>query len=87
MISSIGDIPLSELKPIVQVYAILNSTSQYEEVGTGTLEVVSDSYIIEPQHYIEVSTEDGRDLILRSRVRVENNYKRQKNSIICWEDK
>ena len=37
MITSARDIPLSEAKPIVQVYAILNSTNQYEEVGTGTL--------------------------------------------------
>ena len=30
MITSIRDIPLSELKPVVQVYAILHESSQYE---------------------------------------------------------
>jgi hypothetical protein len=59
---------------------------KYEEVGTGTLEIVTDADLPEPQHYIEVSSLDTKELILRSRLQLRNNFQRQQKAIICWED-
>lgn len=86
MLNELRDLPLVDLKPVVQVFAIMNEQHQYEDVGTGTLEIVTDSDILEPQHYIEVTSQDTKELILRSRLQSRNNFQRQKNAIICWED-
>ena len=52
MQNSVMDLPLTNIKPIVQVYAIMNEHREYEDVGTGTLEIVTDADTEETQHYI-----------------------------------
>ena len=81
------DLPLEVFKPHVQIYAIveLNSTD-YELQGHGFLSVVTDEIDQETVHYLEVESSKGPELMLRSRLKIGNNFEKQRGSVIVWND-
>lgn len=79
-----SDLPELQTKPHVQIYAIMNEHREYDLVDQGELEVITDEGEETMMHYLEVQA--GGNTLMRSRLRLENNYEKQKGSVICWTD-
>lgn len=70
----------------MQVYAITNEmTGEYELMGHGYLQITTDEFDNESIHYIEV-LKKTEGILLRSRMRLLNNFERQKGTVITWRD-
>jgi len=55
-------------------------------LGQGSLEIITDTDMAQSQHYIEVTSMDGKEIFFRSRLQPTNVYERQKNTVILWND-
>jgi hypothetical protein len=42
--------------------------------------------MVQSQHYIEVSSDENKEIFLRSRLLPTNIYERQKSTVILWND-
>ena len=81
------DLPLEVFKPQVQIYAIIEAGSgDYELLGHGFLSILTDEVDLETVHYLEVESTKDSELMLRSRLRLSNNFEKQRGSVIVWND-
>jgi hypothetical protein len=56
-------------------------------MGSGYIEIATDAFQFQYEHYIEVTNSDNnKDMFLRSRLQANNIYERQKNTVITWSD-
>lgn len=68
------------------MYAVTNdATGEYELMGHGFLLIFTDEFEEESVHYIEV-LKKTEGILLRSRMRIQNNFERQKGTVITWRD-
>lgn len=69
------DLPLEVFKPHVQIYAIVEvGSGDYELLGHGFLAVVTDEIETETVHYLEVESVKDSEVVLRSRLKIGNNF-------------
>jgi hypothetical protein len=81
------DVPLTVFKPHVQTYAIIySSTGEYHLLGHGFLSLITDEVEEETVHYLEVESVKDAEVLMRSRLRLCNNYEKQRGSVIVWVD-
>lgn len=74
-------------KPHVQMYAIVDTGSgDYHLLGHGFLSIITDEVENETVYYLEVESVKDSELLLRSRLKLSNNFEKQRGSVIVWND-